>query len=97
MAQRERKIVNIKCSELYETQLKEILELYAKEDFKATKNFKLYLDTVILNMPTKVKKYKKSQFFDDENIKDLECQGHIVPFLVDEENDIFVVLGIVKK
>lgn len=89
--------MNIICSELYEKQLKEILEPLSREDFKATKSFKLYLDTLILNMPTKVKKYKKSLFFDNENIKDLECQGYTVPFLVDKENDAFVVLGIVKK
>ena len=89
--------MNIICTELYEKQLKEILEEFVEEDFKATKNFKLYLDTLILNMPTKVKKYKKSIYFDKVNIKDLECQGYTIPFLIDEENDIFVVLGIVKK
>ena len=89
--------MNIIYSELYEKQLKEILDFILKEDFQAAKSFKLYLDTLILNMPTKVKKYKSSLFFDDENIKDLECQGYIIPFLVDEKNDVFVVLGIVKK
>ena len=89
--------MNIICSELYEKQLKEILEPLAKEDFKATKSFKLYLDTLILNIPTKVKKYKKSLFFDNENIKDLECQGYTIPFMLDKENGTFVVLGIVKK
>ena len=89
--------MNIICSQLYEKQLKEILEILVKEDFQATKSFKLYLDTLILNMPTKVKKYKESVYFNKENIKDLECQGYAIPFLVDEENDVFVVLGIVKK
>ena len=89
--------MNIICSELYEKQLKEILEPLSREDFKATKSFKLYLDTLILNMPTKVKKYKKSLFFDNENIKDLECQGYTIPFMLDKENGTFVVLGIVKK
>ena len=89
--------MNIICSELYEKQLKEILEYIIEEDFKAAKSFKLYLDTLILNMPTKVKKYKPSIFFDSESIKDLECQGYTVPFLVDEKNDVFVVLGIIKK
>ncbi len=97
MAKRERKIVNIICSELYEKQLKEILDSIIKEDFKAAKSFKLYLDTLILNMPTKVKKYKTSIFFNDDNIKDLECQGYTIPFFVDEENNIFIVLGIVGK
>jgi len=89
--------MNILCTELFEKQLKNILATFAKEDFAATKNYKLYLDTVILNMPTKVAKFKKSIYFDDENIKDIEHQGFVIPFYFEEETDTYLVLGIVKK
>lgn len=90
--------MNILCSELYETQLKEILELIlSQSDYETAKKFKLYLDTIILNMPTKAKKYKKSIFFDDEHIKDIEYENYLIPFVFDDENKIFTVLGIVKK
>ncbi|MEA3371161.1 MAG: hypothetical protein U9Q40_07460 [Campylobacterota bacterium] len=90
--------MNILCSELYETQLKEILELVlSQSDYQTAKKFKLYLDTIILNMPTKAKKYKKSIFFDDEYIKDIEYENYLIPFVFDDENKIFTVLGIVKK
>ena len=88
--------MKIVCSELYEKQLKEILEDMLKYDYKATKSFKSYLDTIIVNIPTKAKKYKKSIFFDNENIKDVEHQGLRIPFLLDNENDIYVILGVVK-
>ena len=89
--------MNILCTETFEKQLKALLEEYAAEDFSATKNYKMYLDTVILNMPTKVKKFKKSIYFDDENIKDIEHQGHIIPFYIDEETDSYLIIGIVQK
>jgi len=88
--------MKIVCSELYEKQLKEILESMLEFDYKATKSFKSYLDTIIVNIPTKSKKYKKSIFFDDEKIKDVEHQGLRIPFYIDEENDVYLILGISK-
>ena len=88
------KIVN---SKLYEEQLKTILKESFPTDIQAAKSFKLYLDTIILNMPTKVKKYKKSIYFDDENIKDIEHQGFTIPFLYDDINNTYVVLGIISN
>ena len=89
--------MEILCSELYETQLKEILEPMAKEDFSFAKKFKMYLDTIIINIPTKLNKYKKSIYFDDENIKDLEYEGHTIVFSVENGNKRFIILAIVKK
>ena len=89
--------MNIVCSELFETQLKELLQEFAKEDFNATKSFKLYLDTIILNMPTKAKKYNQSIYFENENIRDIVHEEFIIPFFIDEDLDTYVILGIVKK
>lgn len=89
--------MKIVSSKLYENQLKVILEEIIKADLKAAKSFKLYLDTIILNMPTKVKKYKKSIYFDDENIKDIEHQGFTIPFYHDTINDTYAVLGIIRN
>jgi len=89
--------MDIVTSKLYEKQLKEILETLVKIDSNATKNFKIYLDTVIMNMPTKVKKYKKSIYFDNENIKDIEFQGCRIPFLIDDINSCYYIIGITSK
>jgi hypothetical protein len=89
--------MTIVSSQLYERTLQAILEPMAHENFDETKKFKMYLDTIILNMPTKVKKYKKSIYFDDENIKDIEHQGYTIPFYIDAKTDTYVILGIFKK
>lgn len=97
MVTREGKVVKILCTPVFEEQLKALLSEFVEEDLAACKNFKMYLDTVILNMPTKVQKFKKSVYFDDENIKDIEHQGLVIPFYIDEETDTYLILGIVKK
>lgn len=89
--------MNIVVTPLYEEQLKEILDEGTAENLEGVKKFKMYLDTVIINMQTKVQKYKKSVFFDDENIKEIDFQGLNIPFFIDEKNENFVLLGIVLK
>ncbi|MBT5935359.1 hypothetical protein [Sulfurimonas sp.] len=87
--------MNIFCTPLYERQLKEILQDYIAEDSQATKSFKLYLDTIIINIPTKANKYKKSIYFNDENIKDVEHENLTISFYLDNEN--YLILSIIKK
>ncbi len=89
--------MNIVASELYETQLKDILDEMIVTDYKVAKNFKSYLDTIIINIPTKYNKYKKSIYYDNDNIRDVVHGGFVIPFYVDESNDTFVILGIVEK
>jgi len=89
--------MNILCTDVFQTQLKTILDEFAKEDYTATKNFKMYLDTIIINAPTKAKKFKKSIYFDNENIKDITHQGFVIPFFIDEASDNYVILGIIKQ
>jgi len=88
--------MNIIASELYESQLKDILLEMTKVDFKSAKNFKSYLDTIIINIPTKYNKYKKSIYYDDESIRDVVHGGFVIPFYTDESNKTFVILGIVE-
>jgi len=89
--------MKIFCSELFQKQLLEYLEKFANEDLVATKKFKTYLDTIVINMPTKAKKYKKSIFFDDENIRDIEHESFRIPFLIDEPSNSYLLLGIYEK
>ncbi len=83
------------ASELYKEQLKESLELVKNQSEADVKNFEMYLDTIIINMHTKIKKYKKSIYFDDENIKDIQNQGFTIPFYNDEKKNLYILLGIV--
>jgi len=88
--------MNVLSSKLYKEQLQEALALVKEQDPANVSHFELYLDTIIINMHTKVKKYKQSIYFDDENVKDIQNQGFTIPFYVDEEKGIYVLLGIVN-
>jgi plasmid stabilization system protein ParE len=89
--------MNILCTPLYETQLKEILSLFADEDFKAAKAFKLYLDTIIINIQTKAHKYKSSIYFDDENIRDIQHEAYTIVFYEDRANQNYLLISILKR
>lgn len=91
------KVMNILCTENYEQELKNILEPMAKENFEDTKKFKTYLDTIIINIPTKFGKYKQSIYFYDENVKDIEYENYTVVFYFDEFKNNYIVLSIVEK
>ena len=41
-------------------------------------------------------KFRKSIYYDDENIRDYIFMGYTIPYLVDENNDMIVVLDIFK-
>ncbi len=89
--------MNILTSTLYREQLKEVLKLLEKDDLTHAKSFELYLDTIIINMHTKVKKYKQSIYFDNENIKDIENQGYTITFYIDEKKSLYILLGLLKS
>jgi len=89
--------MNILCTSLYEEQLKQLLTSFVKEDFKAAKAFKLYLDTIIINIQTKAHKYKTSIHFDDENIKDIQHEEYTIVFFEDKVNHNYLLLSIIKR
>lgn len=89
--------MNILCTALYEEQLKTILQKFSDEDLQATKSFKLYLDTILINMPTKAHKYKKSIYFNNENIKDIEHENFTIVFYLDTKSNNYLILGIIEK
>ena len=89
--------MNVLTSPVYRTQLKEVLNLFKKEDIAQAKSFEMYHDTIIFNMHTKVKKYKQSKYFKDVSIKDIENQGYTIPFYIDEKKNIYVLLGLMNS
>lgn len=89
--------MNILCTPLYEEQLKNLLSIFAEEDFKAAKAFKLYLDTIIINIQTKAHKYKASIYFNDENIKDIQHEEYTIVFFEDKAHHNYLLLSIVKR
>ena len=88
--------MNLVCTERFEEQLKDILEEMIEIDIKQARDFKSYLEALIINIPTKVKKYKTSIYYSDADVKDLQYDGYTIPFLHNEETEGYLILEIIK-
>ena len=62
-------------------------------DCKSVKNFKLYLDTIVLNIPTKLHKYKISPFFNKSEIKEIDYNGFKIFIYEDVKKKNIVLLS----
>ncbi len=89
--------MNILSSELYRKQLKEASRFVKENTEMHVRSYEIYLDTIIINMHTKAKKYKQSIYFNDENVKEIQNQGFTIPFYTDEKRGLYILLGIVKS
>jgi len=87
--------MKIEVTPRYKENLQTILSMMSEQlDYSSIKNFKLYLDTIILNIPTKLHKYKVSSFFDSEEIKEIDFNGFKIFFFEDKNNDKIILLSI---
>lgn len=87
--------MQILTTDKFQNELKRILlHMLEQLDCKSVKNFKLYLDTIILNIPTKLHKYKISSFFDNEHIKEIDYNGFKIFIYEDTKKKNIVLLSI---
>ena len=82
--------------ELFKENLRTVLKYIAQDSkTKASKfNKQLFVQVNKLNnMPFK---FRQSHYYTDENIRDFIFKGYTIPYLVDEEKELIVVLDIFK-
>ena len=89
--------MTIVSSPLFNEQLHAILLTMTEANPQGAKGFKLYLDTILLNLPTKAQKYKRSVYFDNDDIRDIEHQGFTIPFYHDKTDNTYALLGIIDN
>jgi len=87
--------MKIVATDRFQQELQQILSLMLEQlDCKSVQNFKIYLDTVMLNIPTKLQKYKISPFFNDPHIKEIDFNGFKIFFYEDNLKNNIVLLSI---
>ena len=59
-------------------------------------DFEKKLKEAIINTTHFPYKHRKSIYFDNEDIRDLIFKGYSIPFKIDKENNMIIVLSIVK-
>jgi plasmid stabilization system protein ParE len=82
--------------ERYYLDLIEIMDFIALDSVQRAISFQIDLDALVDNIVNFPLKYRKSIYFDDENIRDIVFKGYVVPYEVNMESMTITVLGIVK-
>lgn len=54
------------------------------------------LEEKLQTIPYMPYKYRKSIYFDDENIRDYIFKGYVIPYLIDKNNNEIALLDMIK-
>jgi len=86
----------IKKEERFKKQLRHIYDFISSDSIYYAKEFNKNLQKKVELLPHMPYKYRKSIYFDNENIRDLIYKGYTIPYLIDEDKKSIVLLGITK-
>ena len=81
----------------YKNQLTVILKYIAKDKITASENFYTDLNEVIKKIPNFPFKYRKSIYFDNENIRDMTLKGYTVIYRINVKKDLIEIIRISNK
>jgi plasmid stabilization system protein ParE len=65
---------------IFKNDLKQIINYIAKDNLTAAKNFRKNLFIKIKELPHMPKKYRKSYYYNDENIRDMIFKGYTIVY-----------------
>lgn len=68
-----------------------------KESIKVKNTFKNDLYKALKKLDFMPYKFRKSLVFDDENVRDFIFKGYVIPYKIDKEKDLIIILGIYKE
>jgi len=81
----------------YKNQLTIILKNIAKDKITASENFYTDLNEVIEEIPNFPFKYRKSIYFDNDNIRDMTFKGYTIIYRINIKKNLIEVIRIFNK
>jgi len=89
--------MQIKLDKRFEVNFNLILEYIAKDKLSASKNFRKDLFDQIKSLPNFPYKFRKSFYFNDEEIRDMTFKKYTIIYEVDLRNNSIIILNIFNK
>ena len=80
----------------FDQSLDEILDYIVQDSLERALEFANELQRKFESLPFMPYKFRKSIYFDNENIRDFIFKGYTIPYFIDQEHHSIVILGIVK-
>ncbi len=81
-------------SQKYTESLQEAMLFKAKDSKNRALQFKNQLDTHIGDLDNMPYKFRKSIYFDDENIRDLIFKGYTIVYKIDNSKNLITIVGL---
>ena len=82
--------------ELFKENLRTVLKYIAQDSKTKASKFNKQLSVQVNKLDNMPFKFRQSNYYDDNNIRDFIFKGYTIPYLVDEEKELIVVLDIFK-
>jgi plasmid stabilization system protein ParE len=89
--------VVVRRSDRFSEELKSIVTYIAKDKKHAAKEFAKYLKIDIDTLPDNPRRCRKSIHFEDDNIRDMIFMGYVIVYIIDEQKQEILLLGIIKQ
>jgi len=89
--------MQIKLDEKFEINFNSILEYIAQDKISASKKFRKDLFKQIKNLLNFPYKFRKSIYFNDNNIRDMIFKGYTIVYEIDLDNNRIILLNIFNK
>ncbi|PNV84564.1 MAG: plasmid stabilization protein [Sulfurimonas sp.] len=88
--------MQITKDDIFTKNLKNILKFIAKDTKAKASSFNKNLFHKLNNIPNMPYKYRKSNYYEDADIRDFIFKGYTIPYLIDLQNNTIVLLDIFK-
>ncbi|MCV6607170.1 MAG: type II toxin-antitoxin system RelE/ParE family toxin [Campylobacterales bacterium] len=88
--------MKITNSPLFEKELNTIISFISDDSINRALDFTNSLESEINILPEMPFKFRPSYYYDDKNIRDMIFKGYTIPYLVDSEKNVIVMLEIFK-
>ena len=88
--------MKIERAKLFDIRLESIIFYIAKDSKRNAKKLKNKFQNSINDLDYMPYKFRKSYYFEDENIRDLIVEGYTIPYLIDTEENRIIILDIFK-
>ena len=92
-----RHCMEIKRTQLFKKQFRELIFHIAEDKKVASKKFKNELNDTIDNLTNFPYKYRSSCYYDDDNIRDMIFKGYTIIYRISQEKELIEILEIFNK
>ena len=80
----------------FDTQLDDVLDFIAEDSLNKAIEFMSELEDKLETLPYMPYKFRKSIYFEHDEIRDFIFKGYVIPYFIDKLESKIVLLGIVK-